>query len=108
MGMVANLLAMQQDYSSAIDIRLEMLDVVEKTVGPNHPFYPIVLGAIGRLYLLNGSTDRAGELLLDALSRFHEINPDGAVTSIIMFLEITVVHYYTVIIMKPQKPLTQQ
>lgn len=93
MGMVANILATQRNFDAAIETRLNMLGLVEQTVGREHPFYPIVKSVIGRLYLLAGKNKQAEIVLNEALTQLYTISPEGSVNSIIASLELSVVYY---------------
>lgn len=92
MGIVANILVVQQHYIDALAIREEMLDVVSNTVGENHPFYPTVLGVIGRLKVFINRFDEAESTLLEVLERFKNINPNGSARTISTATELVYIY----------------
>ena len=76
-GMLANIYAKQKKFARSIDMRLEMLDMVEGSLGQSHPYYPIVQRAIGQVYVLAGDLNNAQFYLDESYQRALLVFPDG-------------------------------
>lgn len=59
LGMVANIYARTEQLEQAIVMRKESLDMIENTLGTEHPFFVQITYALGQLYLLNGDYQSA-------------------------------------------------
>ncbi|WP_342805683.1 serine/threonine-protein kinase [Alteromonas sp. M12] len=76
-GVLSNIYAKQKHYDRSIEMREEMLNMVEQAVGKEHPFYASVLDALGNLHMLKNDYQKARRYFDDSYELFALIFPEG-------------------------------
>lgn len=76
-GILSNIYSKQKDYARSIEMRKEMLLMLAKAVGEEHPYYSSVQHALGSLYILINDFDTAQIYLDAAYQNFSSSFPDG-------------------------------
>ncbi|MEP4890914.1 MAG: serine/threonine-protein kinase [Aliiglaciecola sp.] len=76
-GVLSNIYAKQKHYDRSIEMREEMLNMVEQAVGKEHPFYASVLEALGNLHVLSKDYLQARIYLDESYRRFAVSFPEG-------------------------------
>ncbi|MEP1448231.1 MAG: serine/threonine-protein kinase [Paraglaciecola sp.] len=76
-GMLSNIYAKQKQFSKSIEMRKDMLDMVEQALGIEHPFYATVMNALGKLHILVSDYDSAQSYLVSSHQKFIRLFPEG-------------------------------
>lgn len=50
MGILSNIYGLQAEYQKALELRLQMAEMIKVSLGEQHPFFGIISGVIGALY----------------------------------------------------------
>jgi tetratricopeptide (TPR) repeat protein len=77
LGMLANIYARTEQLEQAIIIRKESLNMIENTLGTEHPFFAQITYVLGRLYYLNGANQDAQSNFVKAYAMFKVVFPQG-------------------------------
>ncbi len=76
-GLLSNVFAKQENYSQSIAMRKEMLQMIEALLGKQHPYYPTIQLALGRMLLLANKLNEAEKYLDLADSNFQQMYSGG-------------------------------
>jgi serine/threonine-protein kinase len=77
LGIIANIYAYTGRVSEAINFRFEMLEMIDKNLGKEHPFYAIITNVLARLHLLTFDYASAEDYFIRAKTLLKAALPEG-------------------------------